>query len=275
MRLSRLILLISLISCASSKKVEDPSAKKAEIYYNHGTQALMTQEYSKALKNLLQANSLKSNDSRIHNNLGMAYFFKNKLSPAIRHLKLSVSYDPKNTEARLNLATVYMHAKKYNESQMQFDIVLNDLTFEGQFKTYFNLGILSLRMNDQLKAINYFKQSLDESSSYCPANYQLGNIYFKRGQFEKALQNYQAASKGTCYDSPGPHYKQAISYMELKKYDFAQDKLKEILERFSNKGSYQALANKKLKELRKLKSLEARIEDKNIIQDRNILTPDF
>jgi tetratricopeptide (TPR) repeat protein len=168
-----------------------------------------------------------------------------------------------------------MHAKKYNESQMQFETVLNDLTFEGQFKTYFNLGILSLRLNNQLKAINYFKQSLDESSTYCPSNYQLGNIYFKMGQFEKALKNYKAASKGTCYDSPGPHYKQAISYMELRKYDFAQEKLNEVIERFSNQASYQALANKKLKEVRKLKNLESRFEDESIIQDGNILTPDF
>lgn len=277
MRISlTLMFIFFFVSCASKKNDENSSnIKKAEIYYNHGTQSLLTKNYTKALKNLSQAHLLNPNDSKIHNNLGMAFYFKNRPARGIKHLKQALKLDPKNTEARLNLATVYMNTKKYNDAKMQFDMVLNDLTFGGQFRTYFNLGLLSLKQNNQQQAINYFKQSLDESNNYCPSHFQLGNIYFNQGDYSKALNSYKSAAQGACYDSPGPHFKQGLSYMKLKEYDIAQDKFNEVIERFSDQSNYQSMANKKLKELRKLKTLENSYDFDPSSSARNILTPDF
>lgn len=250
MRYSSLIILLALLSCASNKRVDTKSdaEKKAEIYYNQGTQELVTNEYTQALKHLLEANTLNPNSSKIQNNLGMAYYFKKKPHRAVRFIKHAIKNDPKNTEARLNLATIYVRLEKIKEAKRQYDIVLDDLTYSGQYKTYYNLGILSLKQKREAQAINYFKQSLNENQSYCPAHFQLGNIHFKNGQYQESLISYKKASIGTCYNNPGPIYQQALSLIELKEYSTAKLKLEEVVERFAL-TKYQKLADRKLKNL--------------------------
>ena len=263
-------------SSSQSKREKSNKEKKAEIYYNQGTNELISKEYTLALKYLLEAYSLAPKSSKILNNLGMAYYFKKKPKIAMKYVKSALKQDPKNTDARVNLATIYSNLKQYRESKRQYDILLNDLTYERQFKTYYNLGLLAIKQNKQTEAISYFKQSLNENINYCPASFQLGNIAFKKREYPKALKLYKQASMGTCYNSPGPIYHQALSLIELKEYGPAKEKLTDVIDRFS-------LTPYQIKATRKLKALNTKIERRNqkfespshLESDRNILTPDF
>ncbi len=272
MRLSLLLLLqILVISCASNpKNFISPEHKRAEIYYNQGTHELVKEQYTLALKHLLEANTLKPDDSRIQNNLGMAYYFKKRPERAIKYLKSSISLDPKNTDARLNLATVYLNLGNYSEAKTQFNLVLDDLTYTAQFRTYYNLGLLYLKQNKPSEALNYFKQSINENANYCPAHFQVGNLYFKNGKYAQALDEFKNASKGTCYNNPEPLYHQALTYIELKKYDTAKVKLEEIIDRFSV-SKYNKLANKQLEAL----NSHPQTRDNKSNLPRKILTPNF
>ncbi len=77
--ISLLVLNILVLTACSSKKA-DIKSKQAELYFGAGTQSLMDQQYTEALKNLLEANKLDPENSDILNNLGMAYFFKGEKS---------------------------------------------------------------------------------------------------------------------------------------------------------------------------------------------------
>jgi Tfp pilus assembly protein PilF len=274
MRYSVLIILFSLISCASSKNDEkSASKKKAAIYYNQGTNEIVSREYTTALKYLIQANALDPNNSKIQNNLGMAYFFKKKPQTAIRYIRKSINTDPKNTDARLNLATILVSLKNYNEAKKQYDIILDDLTFEKQFKTYYNLGVLHQKQGKEREALNFYKQSLNENADYCPAHFKLGNIHFDNNRYNESLKAYKLAGRGTCYNNPGPIYRQALSLIKLKEYDTAKMKLEEVVERFSL-TKYQGMANKQLKNLdEQLNRLERSSNFSG--SNGNIFTPDF
>lgn len=275
MKLSLVLILVTFISCASKQEKISKTDKKAEIYYNQGTQELVSKNYTLALKHLLEANSLKPDDSRILNNLGMAYFFKKRHDRAVRYIKYSIKVDPKNTRARLNLATVYMEMGKYSQAKSQYDIVLDDLTFEGQYRTYYNIGVLTLKQGKINEAINYFKQSINENESFCASHFYLGEIYFKRRNFEKALASFKASGLGTCYNNPKPMYHQALSYIKLKQFGTAKIKLEEIIERFAA-SKYEKMANQKLQTLNS--NLTKRLEEDSsspYSSNRNILTPDF
>ena len=108
-------------------------------------------------------------------------------------------------------------------------------------------------------AENYFKKSIKEDDNYCPSYYQLGLIQYQRRQFNSALRNFKEASMGTCFESPAPHYYQAITLIELKRYDDARIKLEEIDTRFK-KSTYAVKARSKAIELQgieKTKSSES------------------
>ncbi len=244
------LILVTLLSCATNKDKDQESAtvKKAKLYYNKGTADLLNKDYTIALKHLLDSHALNPNDSKTLNNLGMAYYFKKRPQTAIRFIKKSIEIDPKNTDARMNLATIYTNSNELNEAEKQYMTVLDDLTYQGQYKTYYNLALLHLKKNQRAKALTYFKQSLNENSQYCPAHYKLGEMFFNKGQYNLALDKFKSASAGVCYDNPMPVYHQAVTYMKLKEFGTAKLKLEEILERFSL-TKYETMARKKLKVL--------------------------
>lgn len=266
------LIAFSLFSCSSSKnKKNTPEKKRASLYYNQGTNQIIAKQYTEALKNLLEANALDPNNTKILNNLGMAYYFKKRTDLAIGSIKKALKVEPKNTEARINLGTIYSNSGNLIAAEQQYKRVLDDLTYLRQFKTYYNLGILNLRKKQEVEAINYFKQSINENSSYCPAHAKLGDIYFQNRDYKKSLQSYRKASLGVCYNNPDPLYRQALSLIKLKEYGSAKLKLEEIIERFSL-TKYQELANKELKVLNNaIYSPELETNNKK----RNILSPNF
>jgi Tfp pilus assembly protein PilF len=274
MKVSLILSLLIFISCATKKPKMSKIDKRAEIYYNQGTQELVAKNYTLALKHLLEANILKPDDSRVLNNLGMAYYFKKKTSRATRYIKRSIKIDPKNTSARLNLATIYVSLKKYTEAKHQYDRVLDDLTYEGQYRTYYNIGVLYLKQGKEIQAVNYFKQSISENKNFCASHFLLGDIYFKKGNYEKALASFKSSGYGTCYNNPKPIYHQALSYIQLKQYDTAKLKLEEIVERFSL-SKYEELANKKIETINLLSKRKEEGSSSPYSSKRNILTPDF
>ena len=72
-------ILLIVAGCGSTTRdISDPINRKAELHYNQGTKKLIEKDYTAALDHLLKAKMHKKNDSKILNNLGMAYYFKKK-----------------------------------------------------------------------------------------------------------------------------------------------------------------------------------------------------
>jgi tetratricopeptide (TPR) repeat protein len=274
--LSTLLFLSVIISSCSSNKVKEPTAeeKRAMIYYGQGTRDLVDKDYTKALKNLLEANALKPHDTKIHTNLGMAYYFKKNHDLALKHLNRALEIDTKNSDARQNIATIYMEQGKLDLAEHQYQLVLKDLVYESQYRTYYNLGILELRRNNFAKSIEHFKASIGVNENYCPAFYQLGKIHYNQNNYKSALKMFREASMGTCFENPEPHYMQAMTMIKMKDYAKASMKLEEMTEKFAL-TKYEAIARKALIDVKKMKNknYQESMEAKNY--DGNILTPDF
>jgi type IV pilus assembly protein PilF len=272
-----LVSILILTSCASNKKDDDRPIheKKASIYYGYGTHHLVKKQYTKALKNLMEANRLNPNDTKIHNNLGMAYYFKKNPDRAIRHIKKAIELDKKNTDARINLATIYLQQNKLNKAEDQYKLVLEDLVYEGQYKTYYNLGLLALKRNQKLQAINYFKQSINLMENYCPSHYQMGRLSYQAGSYSKALEHFKSAGLGTCYNNPKPFYMQALTYIKMGKFEMAQNRLDDVMGRFDN-TRYSALAKQKTTQIRNMTDFNTqdKVEARLNLQE-DLSTPDF
>lgn len=246
--------MILLTACASKNNLK---AKQAEIYFGAGTQSLMDKQYTEALKNLLQANKLDPDNSEILNNLGMAYYFKGEKDLAIKHLQKALEINKNNSDAKINLASIYYKAGKVQEAETLYKKVLKDLTYDKQARTYFNLGIIELHAHkDVVAAETYFKKSIKEDDNYCPAYYHLGLIQYKRRQFNSSLRSFKEASMGICYESPAPHYYQAMALIELRRYEDARIKLDEIDTRFK-KSQYSAMARAKSVELNQIENKQS------------------
>lgn len=223
--------------------------KKAELYYDYGTTALVKQDYTKALTNLKKAIEIDDQDSRFHNNLGMAYYFKKDTKRAISHLKRAIELDEKNSDAKNNLASVYFYLGNLNEAQNLYTQVTKDLEYTKQFRVYYNLALLSLRHKRRNQAISLLEKSIKENKSYCPAHFQLGVLSFEDHNYHQAANYFENASLGNCADNPLPYYKQAESLIQLGEYGKALVKLEEVTEKFPN-SKEAVLANRSIKSIK-------------------------
>lgn len=277
--LTLLVFVLFFVSCSSSKlKNQTPEEKKAEIYYGQGTSELVAKNYSEALNYLTKAREFNPLDSRIRNNLGMTYFFKNQEELAKEQFKKAISLDEKNSDARMNLGSLYLAGKHYKEAKEQFEKVLEDLTFQNQFRNYYNLALVALVEGDRSSAFQYLFKSIGEKNDYCSAHFKLGELYFEEYRFQKALESFKESGKGTCVNEPAPHYQQAMTLLSLNKPIEAKLKFKEIIEKFHGTPffSLASIQIKKLNESDTRDNIENPIMQTEVLKKKKIIeTPNF
>lgn len=246
------MLLSLLASCATRApgqlKQKSNTEKKAELYYDYGTNALVAKDYTKALTNLKKAVSIIDDDSRFHNNLGMAYFFKGDYKKAIHHLNESIDLDEKNSDAKNNLASVYFDKGEYEKAEKLYRVVLKDLEYAKQFRVYYNLGLLAKRKNKINQATAFFRKAVELNKTYCPAQYELGLQAYQSHNYHQASTYFQNAYMGSCGNNPAPYYQEAVSLFNLGEDAKALLKFKEIIEKFPT-SKEAILANRKIKTL--------------------------
>ncbi len=228
-----MVIMFFLQGCSTfSGGTSENKNEKAEIYYGRGTGDLVGKDYTAALKNLLSAYELDPDNSNYANNLGMAYFFKGQTNLALDMLQKSLDLDKNNSDARLNLASIYLSQNKLEEAEKEYLKVSEDLIYAFQFRVFYNLGLLKLKMGEHDLAKTYFEKSIQDNKSYCPSHYQLGLIHYSVKNWYKAYKSFYSASRGNCFKEPLPLYYQAQSLFKLGKKSFAKIKFNEFVTRF-------------------------------------------
>ena len=227
-----LILTFNLSCSTGGKNQKNERPKKAELYYGQGTEMLVKKDYSRALEYLLEAQKITPNDTEIQNNLGMAYFFKGRAEKAKQHLKRAIEINPKNSNARNNLAGILFREKNFKNAKNQYEMVKDDLIYQHQYRTYYNLALIAEIEGKYKETIRLLNESISERKEFCPSHYKLGEISLAKKQLSEALKHFRNASRGTCYKNAGPLYFQASIYRQLAAQDKATAKLTEILDNF-------------------------------------------
>lgn len=233
-RNSLLFIVISLVflmtSCSSGQK--DNSDKKAELFYTYGTQKMIDQEYSQALEALENANQLKPNDTKTLNNLGLAYFFKDRPEKAKRLILKAIEIDPKNSDARNNLASIYFKEGKIDLAEKQYKEVLKDLVYRYTYRVKYNLSLIELKRGNKQKAKDYLKEVLGYTLDYCPAPYQLGILLHEEGKIAEAIKNFNIAKTGKCKDQPAAYFELGKVYQTLGEEEKAIAEFNHVIEAF-------------------------------------------
>lgn len=266
-----------LASCATNSndlKNQTPDEKKSEVYYGQGTNELVNKNYSQALTYLTKAKELNPKDSRVRNNLGMSYFFRDQIGLAEEQLKKAIDLDDKNTDARMNLGSLYLSQKNYKAARIQFLAVLEDLTYPNQFRNYYNLALASLNEGDRRMAFEYLAKSIKEKEDYCLSHYKLGEMYAEEYRFKQALDSFKESGKGTCVSEPGPHYQQAMALLNLNRPTEAKLKFQEITEKFpaTRFGTMASIQIKKINNNNEEQSTRTQTE---MIRSNSVETPNF
>tara|TARA_Y100001954_G_scaffold114555_1_gene123908 strand:- start:499 stop:1410 length:912 start_codon:yes stop_codon:yes gene_type:complete len=252
----------SLLTGNDTKTNKD---KRADIYYSHGTSKLILKDYTNALKFLLKAKALRPNDTKILNNLAMTYYFKKDFKKSQESFLKALRANPENSDARNNLASLYFKRGFLKRAEKEYLRVLEDLIYPHQYRVHYNLALIYLKRGKVKSVLKHLKSSIAGKKDYCPAKFQLGELYFSQKLYQLAHKNFLEASKGTCYGEPAPHFKQALALEKLGKPQEALKKYELIIEKFpdSNFGKFAKKRSRNIVKSSFMKSTELlKIENK-------------
>ena len=218
-----LILLSILVTgCAENKALVKTKSQALE---NLGNSLIQQGDLRGGLEKLLQASRLDPENANIHNGLGLAYRDLGIYEKSIVHFKRALALRPEFPEAQNNLGTLYLLLKKWNLALDCFQKAVSDILYRTPHFAYNNMGLVYYNKGDYQKAIENYQKALKFFPSYSLCYENLALAYEAIKSFQAAIESY----KKSIYHAPNyptSHLYLARLYMRLDRNDEAVRELK-------------------------------------------------
>ncbi|MBU1062053.1 MAG: tetratricopeptide repeat protein, partial [Candidatus Omnitrophica bacterium] len=135
------------------------------------------------------------NISRVHNNLGIAYYQAGRYKDAIRAYKKAIEISADDAWMHYNLGIVYRKIGKDEEAMAAFKKAIEISPRYG--RAYDNIGTMLYRKSAEIdEVIRYYKKAIELKPNYANAYNNLGWVLFKElGQVGKAVKLCKKAIK--------------------------------------------------------------------------------
>ncbi len=238
-------MILVLMGCASKDQKEE-----AQLHLQIGSAHLSQGNYPQALRELLIAEKLDPKNPVVQNNLGLAYFVRERLQEAEVHLQRALALDPAYTEARNNLVRILIERTRYDEARKEIAVVLADLTFPTPEKAWFNNGLIEFYTQNYTEAKESFSKALNVSREDCETHNFYGRSLYELKQFDNAAKALDQAVR-FCQKSQidEPHYYSALTYYQMGQKSKAKARMQEVVQNYTS-GKYTEKAKQMLRIMR-------------------------
>ncbi len=182
------VLLALFAGCKHVPSEKDQQA--AQIHYDLGVQVQQSdpqaafQEFEAALRmdpELVEA----------HNALGvLLHLAFNRGDEAIVHYKQAIEGRPGFSEAKTNLANVYLDQHRYDEAIKLYEEVLNDMLYATPYIAHNNLGWAFYKKGDARKGLDQTKAAITTNPKFCLGYKNLGIINDEQGNTAEACKQF-------------------------------------------------------------------------------------
>ena len=249
MRLWGWVLFITVLQFGCAAKTVN-SEQRAGYHLQIGSGHLAKGNYPAALGEFLKAEELDPDNPLIHNQLGLAYFLRQRLDLAEKHFRQAIKLNAKFTEARNNLGRTLIERGQFKAAIVELNIAAKDLLYVEPDKIYSNLGLAYFQMADYSQAEKKFLESLKLRRKNCFVQSYYGRSLYELSAFDKAAEVLDQAIE-TCksMNFEDPYYFSALSYMKTGQREQAVARLEEGLATFPQ-GQFAAKARSMLEILK-------------------------
>jgi Tfp pilus assembly protein PilF len=166
-----------------------------------------------ALEELLKAVELNPDNAEAHNMLGLVFLRRGaeaeelstrnqclkgeelrlekqetdaQLKKASEQFEKAIALKKDYSEARNNLAVVYIHFGRYDEAIDLETRALANIVYRDPFAAQGNLGLAYLEKHDFVRAAKELRQALFEQPKFCVGRYRLAKVYYEMRDWQRA-----------------------------------------------------------------------------------------
>jgi Tfp pilus assembly protein PilF len=170
-----------------------------------------------AIRELLAAEALDSEDPWIQLALAEAYRLKAHNAEAEQHLKRALAVRPDLHAAQLNLSALYIQTERYEDAIEASDALLADATFAAPWKALTNKGYALYRLQRRAEARETLGQALEYHEHFWPARLDLAILDQDEGRHLEALEGLEAVlgQKPGAIARAEVNYRMATIYISL------------------------------------------------------------
>ncbi|MFZ4520671.1 MAG: tetratricopeptide repeat protein [Bacteroidales bacterium] len=195
----------------------EADASNPDLYNKRAKFYLMDRDFDKALKDVRRALTLDDSRSASYITLSDIYLLMGKPDESKDALNKAISKNPKDVDATLKLAKLYLIIKDYKNCYLTVKqlLAIDNSNAAG----YFTRAIGLLEQGDTVHAVDDLKQAVDKNQDYYEAYVQLGELYAMKKNplaelYLKNALNLRPSSREALYML-------GLFYQETGKYDQA------------------------------------------------------
>ena len=188
------VVLAFLFICVAGCATDQVNSKKRAKALQDMGNALVSEGKSRAgLGKLLEAVKLDPDNVELNHQIALVLRNLGQYELSLKYFQRTLTLNPKFSEARNNLGTLYLLTEKWDPAIACFKEAVSDILYRTPQYAYNNMGYAYYRKGDCDRAIACYKQALSLSPSYTLAHVNLARAYEAKGELEEAVAAYKNA----------------------------------------------------------------------------------
>jgi type IV pilus assembly protein PilF len=205
---------------------------RSRAHYDLAVDHLAKGRTAQALREFLAAVEYRPDDPWIHLGLGECYRRKSLYDEAEQHLLKAIELKPQFQTAELNLSALYTHMKRYEDSAVWAQKLIDDPTYPAPWRAYNNLGWAYYRSGKIAEARKALGTALEYDATFWPAHLNLGILESEAGNKLEAIHHFEEVVK----QKPGPfaeaeaRYRMGEQFVSLGNRDRALEQFTTVAE---------------------------------------------
>jgi tetratricopeptide (TPR) repeat protein len=217
-------LFVAVVATAAGC-VHVPTEREMRAADNHFDLGVIQQKegtIQEALKEYNAALALNERFPEAHNALAILLHISfNKQDDAIKHYKRALELRPVFSEAKTNLANVYLDQGKYDDAIKLYDEALNDMLYPTPYIAHSNRGWALYKKGDVKGGVESIQIAVTTNPKFCLGYKNLGLIHDDQGKTEEACTAY-GRYKDSCPNSGDAYFREGVCMAKLGKTDEAK-----------------------------------------------------
>src|SRR6266852_7069601 len=209
----RVVCLLWVFTSACKHVPSEQEQQGALIHHDLGVQAIQSGNVQGALHEFQIALEMDPNLAEAHYAIGtLLHLSFGRREQAIEHFNKALAIRPNYSEAKANLANVYLDLGQYDRAIALYREALNDMLYPTPYIAQGNLGWALYKKGDTRGALENIRAALIVNPKFCQgfskyeqacpdaadAYYEEGKCLTKRGRREAAMQAFtQCQAKAT------------------------------------------------------------------------------
>ena len=216
-----ILLPIFVVSCAGNRTGE---LKHAEALQNLGNALVAEGKLRQGYAELLKAYKLNPKNPELNQELALVCRNLGKYDLALQYFNQALKLKPDFPEARNNMGTVYLLMKEWDKAIFCFKEAADNMLYKTPQYAYNNMGTAYFNKGDYRKALENYQLAVKTAGSYFVAYLNLARVYDVLGEEDKALEACREANL-TYPRDPAAHL---LMGQLLLKVDEKEEAVKEL-----------------------------------------------